>query len=525
MNALYPAVLSGGCAAAAFAAGFLLDINIPAAVAVGVLGVAGVCYVVVSSAAGRQLMGDPRLEQALSTCLAAAGTGYYRTDLSGQMVYHAKVDNFWTAGRVKGLPLDWEQIFAGRAEKLAAGGELFEALCADKKECSFETEVEICDGSRFIFAHTVTLILDEKGRPAGCVGTVQDITELESLRREKGYLDSVMNGSTDSVFIQDFQGNFLKVNDVFANYAGASRPEACVGLGLHNFLSPQVADKVLQDISAVAEDRGSLGLRIPVVDSRGNKIRFDLRHCLHRNSMGEPEAIIGYARELDLSRDEGERCRKVDPALLESLSHELRTPVAGMIGSLQVLEGEELSASAREFVGKCILSAQRLKKTVNSILQEFSGERKDVIDHGHGTDACSDVSEGSSGLGLNILLAEDDMSSQVFMRRTLELWGCNVRTASNGSEVLKYLAEQECDLVLMDIQMPEMSGYEAIAGIRALGTPVANLPIIVMSAYGEDSDRKKMDELGVTEFIAKPVRVETLKAAMERIFNSDSRFI
>ncbi len=118
-----------------------------------------------------------------------------------------------------------------------------------------------------------------------------------------------------------------------------------------------------------------------------------------------------------------------------------------------------------------------------------------------------------------ILLAEDDEVSLVAGKRMLEKSGHVVTTAKDGREALRLLAEQDFDLILMDIQMPVMDGLEttrAIRGSTELG-PKARLPVIAMTAYAMVGDREKFLDAGMDDSIAKPVVMEELTRVIERV--------
>ncbi|MCX6625220.1 MAG: ATP-binding protein [Acidobacteria bacterium] len=109
---------------------------------------------------------------------------------------------------------------------------------------------------------------------------------------------------------------------------------------------------------------------------------------------------------------------------------------------------------------------------------------------------------------LRILLAEDNVVNQRLVQGVLERYGYSVTTAWNGLEVLRALERQPFDLVLMDVQMPELDGLEATGRIRrneaAAGGP--RLPIIAMTAHALIGDRERCLEAGMDEYISKPVR-------------------
>ena len=119
-------------------------------------------------------------------------------------------------------------------------------------------------------------------------------------------------------------------------------------------------------------------------------------------------------------------------------------------------------------------------------------------------------------LPLRILLAEDNVVNQKVAVKTLEKLGYRVDVAANGLEVLTALGRQPYDVVLMDMQMPELDGLGATARIRH-ELPATRQPrIIAMTANAMQGDREICIAGGMDDYISKPVRVEELIAALER---------
>jgi CheY-like chemotaxis protein len=120
---------------------------------------------------------------------------------------------------------------------------------------------------------------------------------------------------------------------------------------------------------------------------------------------------------------------------------------------------------------------------------------------------------------LNILLAEDDLSNQIVIRKLLEKAGHDVIVAENGREVLEMLAEKDFDLILMDVQMPVMDGVEATTAIRispSLGRK-KNIPIVALTAYAMLGDREKFLAAGMNDYLSKPFEM----ADLEKIISKD----
>ncbi|MCK6553185.1 ATP-binding protein [Candidatus Binatia bacterium] len=119
---------------------------------------------------------------------------------------------------------------------------------------------------------------------------------------------------------------------------------------------------------------------------------------------------------------------------------------------------------------------------------------------------------------LRLLLAEDNPVNQQLAVRLLERRGHIVVVAANGREALAALEREQFDLVLMDVQMPEVDGLEATAAIRTRETATGNrIPIVAMTAHAMKGDRDRCLAAGMDEYIAKPVRPAELYAVIERL--------
>ncbi len=122
------------------------------------------------------------------------------------------------------------------------------------------------------------------------------------------------------------------------------------------------------------------------------------------------------------------------------------------------------------------------------------------------------------GLRLRVLLAEDNLVNQQLAVRLLSKRGHKVVVANNGREALAALKTEPFDVVLMDVQMPEMDGYEATAAIRRLEQSSAtHVPIIAMTAYAMKGDRERCLEMGMDSYISKPIRAQELFESIETI--------
>jgi CheY-like chemotaxis protein len=116
---------------------------------------------------------------------------------------------------------------------------------------------------------------------------------------------------------------------------------------------------------------------------------------------------------------------------------------------------------------------------------------------------------------LRVLLAEDNAMNQKLALRLLSLMGLEAEVAGNGLEVVAAAAREPFDVILMDVQMPELDGLEATRRIRAAGG--ASRPwIIAMTANAMEGDREACLAAGMDDYVSKPIRPAELSAAIRR---------
>src|ERR1700733_7813887 len=119
---------------------------------------------------------------------------------------------------------------------------------------------------------------------------------------------------------------------------------------------------------------------------------------------------------------------------------------------------------------------------------------------------------------LKILIAEDNAVNRILATALLEKRGHTVLATENGREAIDTLERETVDLVLMDIQMPVMDGFEAIRAIRKKEQITgAHLPIIALTAHAMKGHRERCIEAGADEYVTKPIRMSELFAAMKRV--------
>ena len=124
--------------------------------------------------------------------------------------------------------------------------------------------------------------------------------------------------------------------------------------------------------------------------------------------------------------------------------------------------------------------------------------------------------------GLRILVVEDNPVNSLMVVRVLEKHGHSAVTVTSGEEALARLDRQHFDAVLMDIQMPDIDGFEVTRRIRRLEGTAKHLPVIATTAHAMDGDRERCLAAGMDDCLHKPIELDELLTALERVARQSS---
>lgn len=112
-------------------------------------------------------------------------------------------------------------------------------------------------------------------------------------------------------------------------------------------------------------------------------------------------------------------------------------------------------------------------------------------------------------------MAEDNIFNQAVAVEVLKKLGCDVEVASNGRAAVEAFEARQFDIILMDLQMPEMDGYEATRILRSKET-ATRIPIIAQTAHAFAEDRRRCMEVGMDDFVSKPIAMSELLRTLAR---------
>ena len=169
--------------------------------------------------------------------------------------------------------------------------------------------------------------------------------------------------------------------------------------------------------------------------------------------------------------------------------------------------------------------AARLNKPIkssslyNSIVDVADNMPKKEVPQSEGRDKMFDESIGVD-YPLKILLAEDNLVNQKVAIKILERLGYRIDVVANGLEVLDALKRQHYDVVLMDVQMPEMDGVEATQRIRQDFPPEGQPCVVAMTAHALEGDKEHYINAGMDDYVSKPIRARKLIQALKHCYSS-----
>jgi sigma-B regulation protein RsbU (phosphoserine phosphatase) len=228
-------------------------------------------------------------------------------------------------------------------------------------------------------------------------------------------------------------------------------------------------------------------------------------HAAGRNLLG----VIN-----DLFDPDKSRAYRSDPSRID---HEVRTPLNQIIGYAEMLQDEAGADEAETFAADLEKIRSAARRLLDQIVEHFGKER--AVENLPMPTAPSAVPVSranlrASGQTGRILVVDDDPSNREMLSRRLERLGHAVAVAENGRRAMEMLRGGLFDLMLLDVQMPEMNGFEVLAATQADNT-LRDLPTIMLSASDEVSRVAQCIEMGAADYLAKPFEPVLLRARID----------
>jgi signal transduction histidine kinase len=266
----------------------------------------------------------------------------------------------------------------------------------------------------------------------------------------------------------------------------------------------QVLDNLLSN-AVKFTDIGSVSLRVTVESATMQEswLRFAVRDSGIGISQADQERIFAPFTQVDASSTRRHGGTGLGLAIVNEL-------VAAMRGRISVAS---TPGSGSEF-GFVVPLAYGLSQTPknqspqNQPPQTLSTPAEKPLD--------SSKPQDSPGVSLHVLVAEDTRTNQEIVKRALGRRGHSVVIAENGRQAVELVTSTHFDVVLMDLQMPVMDGFQATAAIRDLPEG-KDIPIIALTAHALSDDRDRCRTAGMDDFISKPLDIHELANLVERV--------
>jgi len=343
----------------------------------------------------------------------------------------------------------------------------------------------------------------------------------------KDQLERLVARSTDIVIATDRVGNVAYYNDGASRSLGYASEEVLGIYAARLYPDLEEARRIMKAMRA--PDHGGEGVvetfQTILVSKEGDHIPVAITGTILYDDAGAEEGTIGFAKDLR------EILRKDQLATLGEvavgLSHEINNPLAVMVNQLTLLEreidvlaGEGDSSVECERVDAIRREIERIADILKRLGQMVEKEQYETIEY-VGPARMIDLRERRAErqsearlTGLRILVVDDDLGICRSLKEILEAEGCEVEVACDGAEALRRIEAVDFDLVMSDVVMPVMDGYELY---KAVHEQRPGMPVLMMTAFHYDKDhiikRSRMEGLQGVIF-KKPVDPERLCQAI-----------
>ena len=347
----------------------------------------------------------------------------------------------------------------------------------------------------------------------------------------KVYLEHLAEISPDIIMAVDRAGEIIFYNDGARRTLGYSPEEV---LGKHITLIYGTIEECKRLMSAMrSAENDTIGttqnFETVVIDKHGNRIPAAISGSIIKDAQGKEIGSIGFAKDLREIRARQQLATLGEVAV--SLAHEVNNPLEAITNQLElvakcvaqkcsdeefVIEGERLEAIQREL--------EKIRDTVGRIQKASGGAEygtreylpgRLMTDLGPKPFGATDVAANLDGV--RVLVVDDDKGVCNSLRDVLRDEHCKVFTANGGIEALAVLSKEPVDVVLSDVVMPDMDGYDLYMELKER---LPKTPVVLMTAYYYDKDhvikRSRLEGLDQVIF-KKPIDPKRLKVILEQV--------
>lgn len=358
------------------------------------------------------------------------------------------------------------------------------------------------------------------------IGFTEMLSDAELTNEQKEYLNIIRDSGQNLLWLID---DILDLSKIEAGKLDIELSECSLGQLLNfveSLMQPRAKEKgldfeILEDSGLPARIRTEMTrVRQCLINLVGNAIKFTreghvylrvslqeiedapfIRFDVEDTGIGIPQDKRGEIFETFVQVD-GSSCREYGGT---GLGLTISKRLAELLGGQLTLTSE---------VGKGSVFSLTIPAGVDVTKQPFL-DRHNIASH---IDAGKDEAKQAKFSG-HILVAEDARTNQVLIKSLLKRVGLQVTIAKDGNEAVQRALAKEFDLIFMDIEMPNMNGYEATKALRKEGL---RTPIIALTAYAMKGDDEKCFTAGCDDYISKPIEHQTLMHILSKYLSAKS---
>jgi PAS domain S-box-containing protein len=355
------------------------------------------------------------------------------------------------------------------------------------------------------------------------------------LTRER--LEQLIARSTDIVVATDRKGVVVYYNDGASKILGYKPDEILGQFVARLYPSLEEARRVMAAMrSAEPGGRGIVEtFRTSFLAKTGEQIPVAISGTILYDDQGREDGTIGFAKDLREILQKDQLATLGEVAI--GLSHEINNPLAVIVNQVELLE-RDVERLADE--GDCSVETERLDavrrevariaEIVDRLGEMAAGERYETVDY-VGPARMVDLRPHQPGshepdprlAGARVLIADDDMGIRDTLAELLAAEGCRVETAADGAEALEKLEQGGFDVLISDVVMPRMDGYELFTTVQRR---FPGLPVLMMTAFHYDRDhvikRSRIEGLQGVIF-KKPVDADRLREKLVEVLAGKPR--
>jgi PAS domain S-box-containing protein len=335
------------------------------------------------------------------------------------------------------------------------------------------------------------------------------------------YLERLIESSSDIVVAVDRTGTIVFYNDGAEKNLGYTAAEILGQKVTELYPSPTEAKRVMEAMRS--DEWGGPGkiknFETVFVDRWGQQIPVAISGCVLYDDAGFEIGSLGFAKDIRDIRRKDRLATLGEVAV--AVCHEINNPLEVILNQLQLLDhfvrdttSDERAVVEEERIDAVRRELGKIQRIINRLVDMAQGAQYSTREYHDGTqmaDLGSAPCRGGGTLqGLRILVVDDDLGVVQSVRDLLLEEGCEVLTANGGIEALRILDDHKVDLVVSDVVMPDLDGFDLFMEIKHRG----NTPVLLMTGYYYDRDhvikRSRLEGLEGVLF-KKPVDPERLK--------------